>query len=113
MANIENLKPGQGRGKGNLNRTTIERTELFRKKLDETNVVFRAIDLALLKLEQAEQDPTRIKLDSIVNLITKFAPYYIQNVAAEQIAEQIAAIESPEDAQRVAQALAGQLKVVR
>ncbi|MCK7142565.1 hypothetical protein L8P30_09910 [Enterobacter asburiae] len=105
--------PGHGRNKGSINKTTRERTELFRQKLDETNLFYRAVNLALLKLEEAEQDITKIKLDAIVNLITKFAPYYIQNIATEEIADQIAHIASPEDAKRVAADMVAQLRVVR
>ncbi|WP_407903980.1 hypothetical protein [Escherichia coli] len=107
--------PGQspGRTPGSVNRTTRERTELFRKKLDETNLFFRAVNIAMLKLEEAENDLSKVKLDSIVNLITKFAPYYIQNIATEEIAEQIATIANPEDAKRVAADLVAQLRVVR
>ncbi|ECP1029521.1 hypothetical protein FYN96_23045 [Salmonella enterica] len=113
MTYSKNIIPGHGRTKGALNRSTIERTELFRKKLDETNIIFRAVDLAVKKLEEGENDTAKIKLDTIVNLITKFAPYYMQNVAAEQISEQIAAITSRDDAEQVAAMLAGQLRLVR
>ncbi|EJH4367115.1 hypothetical protein [Kluyvera genomosp. 3] len=107
--------PGQGPGRtpGTPNRTTRERTELFRQKLDKENLFFRAVDLAVKKLEEAENDLSKVKLDSIVNLIVKFAPYYIQNIATEEIAEQLATIASPEDAKRVAADMVAQLRVVR
>ncbi|EEO4608482.1 hypothetical protein G6S93_004408 [Salmonella enterica] len=106
----ENLIIGQGRSPGAVNKTTKERTEAFRRKLDESNALFRAVDLLVWRLDN---EPEKIKTDSLLKMINTIAPYMVQTVNMDQIAEQIAAISSREDAERVAHDLAGQIKMLR
>ncbi|EDK1967276.1 hypothetical protein CH513_15450 [Salmonella enterica subsp. enterica serovar Infantis] len=100
--------PGHGRNKGSINKTTRERTELFRQKLDETNVLFQLVDEIMKDIERGN-----IRFMDKVNALKTLAPYLVQTVNMDEIATQIAAITNPEDAKRVANEIAGQLRVVR
>ena len=100
--------PGHGRNKGSINKTTRERTEQLRRKLDESHVLFKMIDKLIERLENDE-----IRTGDLINGFKALAPYAIQTVNMDEIAGQIAAIANPEDAKRVAAEIAGQLRVVR
>lgn len=105
------FKPGQG-GKpaGTLNTKTRERTELFRNHLMESNILFRMVNKLIERLE----DDT-IKTSDLINGIKTLAPYLVQTVSMDQVAEEIAKIATREDATRVAEEIAARinhLKVV-
>ncbi|MCS5737618.1 hypothetical protein [Herbiconiux daphne] len=105
---IANLKPGLGREKGSQNKTTRERTEAFRKKLDETNIIFKLIDQIMLDIDD-QTVKFKDKLDALKTLL----PYTVLNVSSEELTEQIANIQTKEDAERVAQILESKLRIVR
>ncbi|EDI2893890.1 hypothetical protein CDG24_25185 [Salmonella enterica subsp. enterica serovar Newport] len=106
---LQNLKP-EGRPKGTPNKTTKERTEAFRRKLDETNVLFKAVELMAWRLDN---EPDNIKTADLLKMISTVAPYLVQSVNMDEIAESIKAISSREDAEKVAQELAEKVKLLR
>lgn len=115
MENVELVKsrpagivPGHGRNKGSINKTTKERTDALRKKLDESHVLFKMVDRLIERLENDE-----IKTSDLINGFKAIAPYIVQTVNMDQIAEQIAAISNRDDAERVAAEITNQLRLVR
>lgn len=107
---MDNLIPGHGRTPGAVNKTTKERTDYFREKCDQGNVLFKTLNLYLYRLET---EPEKVKTADLLKAIETFGKYLIQTVAMDQIAEEIASITSPEDAQRVAASITSQLRLVR
>lgn len=107
---IANLIPGHGRNVGSLNKTTRERTELFREKLEKSNVMFIALTELIRRFEEC---PEQIKTADLLKVTTTYAPYLFTTVNQDDIAEQIATIASREDAERVANLISAQLRVVK
>ncbi|EKA7615239.1 hypothetical protein OL383_004424 [Salmonella enterica] len=107
---ISNIQPGHGRNKGSINKSTRERTEAFREKLEKSNVFFIALNELLRRFEEC---PEQIKTADLLKVTTTYAPYLFTTVSQDEIAEQIAEIASREDAERVAAMIAGQLRLVK
>lgn len=89
-----------GRPKGAVSKSTQQRTDEFRKKLDETNIYFMLIDKLI---ERIENDS--IKTAEVIAALSKLTPYGIQSVAMDQIAENIQGITNAEEALKVAEQL--------
>ncbi|ELI5583695.1 hypothetical protein MLN87_07420 [Escherichia coli] len=100
--------PGHGRTPGAINKTTKERTKLFREKLDANNLLFILVDEILADIKSGN-----VRFSDKIKALSTIAPYLVQTVNMDQIAEQIAAISSREDAEKVAADIAGQLRLVR
>lgn len=105
-----NLIPGHGRNPGSLNKTTKERTLAFREKLEQSNVLFKALNLIIWNLENHPED---IKVADLLKITQTYAPYLVLNASAEQLADEIRSIKSTEDAARIAAGLVERLKTVR
>ncbi|EBW7358878.1 hypothetical protein E2L92_21975 [Salmonella enterica subsp. enterica serovar Ibadan] len=107
---MDNLKPGHGRPPGRVNKTTQERTDYFREQCDTKNVLFLTLNLYI---ERLINEPEKVKTADLLKAIETFGKYLIQTTAMDQIAEEVANISSREDAERVAESLKSQLRLVR
>ncbi|EKE9051046.1 hypothetical protein OXE08_004513 [Salmonella enterica] len=106
--NQSNLIPGHGRNPGSQNRETRRRNEAFRKKLDETNIIFKLLDEIANDINEGG-----IKFKEKVEALAKLAPYYVNTVKDEDVIEQIAAITSAEEAEKAMALLTAKLKSVK
>ncbi|EAQ0500012.1 hypothetical protein CTP45_24595, partial [Salmonella enterica] len=61
-----------GRAPGVPNKTTRERTELFRKKLDENNLLFKLINQI-----EADIESGQVSFKDKINALKTIAPYLV------------------------------------
>jgi hypothetical protein len=113
MENVTKFSNGitpnrSGRLPGAVNKTTAQRTEEFRKKLDETHAMFKLIDYVMGGLESG-----RLKYSEAIAALSKIAPYYIQTVSMDAIAESIENITTKEQALAVAEQLKATLPYLK
>lgn len=100
--------PGHGRVKGAVNKTTRERTDAIRNKILTTNILSILID-EIIEDIQSGNVRFKEKLDAFKTL----APYSIVSAQADEVIDQITAITGREDAEKVAELLTAQLRLVR
>ncbi|EGN4266578.1 hypothetical protein IHZ75_004380 [Salmonella enterica] len=100
--------PGHGRNKGSANKTTRERTDAIRSKILSTNILSVLIDEIIADIESGNVR-FKEKLDAFKTL----APYSIITAQADEVIDQITAITGREDAEKVAELLTAQLRLVR
>ncbi|EHQ2770448.1 hypothetical protein KRB99_000017 [Salmonella enterica] len=102
--------PGQspGRTPGAISKTTRQRTDAIRSKILATNILSLLID-EIIEDIQSGNVRFKEKLDAFKTL----APYSILTAQADEVIEQITEITGREDAEKVAELLTTQLKLVR
>lgn len=110
MSNLKNVPKLTGRLPGVQNKSTRERNEQLRQKLERTDVIFKAITILSDRLEN---DPDSVRTADLINVLNKWGGYLYQTISEESTEVVLNNLTTREDAENAVKELANIIPILK